>query len=82
MYYYTYLLQSETDHTYYIGYCQDLNIRLSEHNRGKTKSIKHKLPMRLIYYEAYPEKRQAIKRERQLKRNKTEKLRVLERLTW
>ena len=80
--YYTYLLQSEKDGTYYIGYCRDLNIRLSEHNRGRTKSIRHKLPMRLVYYEAYPEKRQAIKRERQLKKNRYEKDKVLERLCW
>ena len=80
--FYTYLLQSEKDSTYYIGYCHDLENRLIEHNRGKTKSIRHKLPMRLIYYEAYPDKRQSIKRERQLKRNKDEKQKVLERLSW
>jgi len=80
--YYTYVLQSEQDYTYYIGYCSDLEKRLEDHNRGKTKSIKHKLPLKLIYYEGYPNKRHAIMRENQLKKNRREKEKILERLNW
>ena len=78
--YYTYILQSKVDKSYYIGYTSDLGSRMYEHNIGKTRSIKSKLPMELIYYEAYLTKKQAIIRERQLKKNRSEKQRILERL--
>lgn len=67
--YYVYVLQSKIDNTTYIGYTEDLKKRFLEHNQGKTKSIKHKILMKLIYYEAYLEKREARKRELELKNN-------------
>ena len=71
--YYVYLLQSKKDNTTYIGYTSDLKKRLTEHNQGKTKSIKHKIPYGLIYYEAYFNKTDARKRELELKNNSYKK---------
>lgn len=51
--YYVYVLKSEKDGTTYIGSTEYLERRIEEHNKGKTKSIKHKLPVILVYYEAY-----------------------------
>lgn len=65
--YYVYLLQSQTDQGWYIGYTSDLRRRIQEHNRGDTKSITHRKPFTLIYYEAYLHKMDAIGRERFLK---------------
>ena len=80
--FYTYLLQSEIDNSYYVGFTKDIETRLKEHNLGKTKSLKSKLPFRLVYFEAYLEKRIAIKREIQLKKNRNEKQKILERIAW
>ena len=67
--FYVYLLQSIKDKGTYIGYTSDLKKRFKEHNQGKTKSIKHRIPFILIYYEAYLNKTDARKRELNLKNN-------------
>lgn len=67
--YYVYVLKSEKDGTTYIGSTEYLERRIEEHNKGKTKSIKHKLPVTLVYYEAYLTKTLALKRENKLKNN-------------
>ncbi len=66
--FYVYLIQSVEDKGIYIGYTSDLKKRLKEHNQGKTKSIKHRIPFILIYYEAYLNKTDARKREIELKK--------------
>ena len=67
--YYVYVIQSEKDRSTYIGYTSDLNKRLKEHNQGKTRSIKSKIPYRLVYFEDFDAKTEAIKRELRLKKN-------------
>lgn len=71
--YYVYFIQSEKDKSFYIGYCKDLKKRILDHNCGKTKSIKNKIPYKLIYYESYLSKKDAIIREKNLKRNGMQK---------
>ncbi len=78
--YYVYLIISLKDNTTYIGYTSDLIKRLKEHNQGKTKSIKHKTPFKLIYYEAYINKTTARKREIELKKNSFKKETLLKRV--
>lgn len=65
--YYTYILQSEKDKSFYIGYTKDLRKRLKEHNQGKTFTTRKMLPIELIYYEAYKSEIDAMNREKQLK---------------
>ena len=76
---YVYLLQSILDKGYYIGYTQNIKERIQEHNAGKTRSIKNRLPMVLIYFEGYREKTLAIKREYELKHNSFRKRELLDR---
>ena len=68
-----YILQSEKDVTYYIGYTTDLNRRLTEHNSGKSIYTSGKIPWEVVYYEIFPTKTEALKREKFLKkqRNRT-----------
>jgi putative endonuclease len=68
-----YILKSELDDTYYIGYTIDLNRRLSEHNSGKSKYTSGKMPWKVVYYERFPTRTEALKREKFLKkqRNRT-----------
>jgi len=78
--FYTYVIISLEDRTTYIGYTDDLVKRIKEHNLGKTKSIKHKLPVKLVYYEAYLDKTKARIREIELKKNSFKKKELFERI--
>lgn len=53
----------------YIGFCKDLKIRFKQHNAGRVSSTKSQRPWKLVYYEAYKDKKDATKREQQLKNN-------------
>jgi putative endonuclease len=65
--FYIYVLQSESDDGLYIGFSTDLRRRLKEHQEGKSIATSYRKPWRLIYYEAYLEKEDALGRERYLK---------------
>mgnify|MGYP001608013222 FL=1 len=65
--FYVYILQSEIDKSLYIGYTPDLKQRLPKHNKKQVTSTKDKAPWKLIYYEAYLERKDATGRERFLK---------------
>jgi len=67
MMFYTYLLESLIDKTWYIGYTSDLRSRFIGHNKGKNIATNGKKPWKLIYYEAYIDRIDAKKRERFLK---------------
>ncbi len=68
--YYIYILKSEKDGKYYTGYSSDLRKRLKDHQSGNVESTKNRRPLELIYYEAYKEKAQALRREKFLKNTK------------
>ena len=78
--FYVYIIKSRKKKYFYIGSTEDLKRRFSEHNKGKTKSIKHLIPFELIYYEAYKTKKLARKRELQLKNNSFKKKELLKRV--
>ncbi len=66
-FYFVYVLLSEKDGKYYVGYTKDLNVRFEQHQKGQVKSTKHRLPFKIIYYEASITKNDALKREKYLK---------------
>ena len=55
------------DASWYIGYTSDLKKRLQAHQRGENASTSYRGELKLIYYEAYLHKMDAIGRERFLK---------------
>ena len=65
--YYVYILQSLKDKRLYVGYSNDLKKRIEEHNKGKVKSTSTRRPLKLICYEAYLTKKEAMHREKYLK---------------
>ncbi len=75
MYYVYLLLLSNKD--IYKGTSENLKRRLSEHMQGKVRSTRSFSPLKLIGYEAYIEKSDALRRERFLKT--TEGRRLLKR---
>ena len=51
------------DLSFYVGYTDNLRRRLFEHNNKRgSKYLCSKLPVRLVYYEKYNTKLEAIKR--------------------
>jgi putative endonuclease len=64
---YVYVLRSLKDNGFYIGYSANLRRRLSEHVSGESFTTSHRGPWKLIYYEAYLERDDALGRERYLK---------------
>lgn len=68
--YYVYVLLSTKNSDMYVGYTIDLRKRFRQHNRGESDATKFNHPWRLIYYEAYRNKRDATKREKQLKNHR------------
>ncbi len=67
--FYVYILKSKLDDNLYIGSTNDLRRRLSEHNEGKNRSTKHRIPFELRYYESYQSESDARKREFNLKKD-------------
>jgi len=70
MTYTVYILQSQFDGSFYIGYTSNLERRISEHNEGLTRYTSGKRPWSLFYTEEFLTKREALIRERFLKRQK------------
>jgi putative endonuclease len=62
--YYTYILKSLRDGSYYYGSTEDINHRLDEHNSGKMRYSKGHLPYAIHYFETFSSRKEAIKRER------------------
>lgn len=69
-FYYVYVLHNKRKNFIYIGYSEDLRQRVTEHNKGYSKSTKAYLPLELIHYEAYKNKKDAKRRELYLKTNR------------
>ena len=65
--FYAYVLRSDLDGTLYKGHTQNLDIRLFEHNSGKSKYTKTKLPWKIVYFEENESRNEAIKREKYFK---------------
>ena len=72
---YVYLLQSPKTKQIYIGFTEDLKRRFNEHQQIQ----KHK-GWRLIYYEAYLRREDAVEREQMLKHYGNAKQSLLQRL--
>ena len=64
--FYTYILISEKDDKFYVGYTDNLKRRIKQHNNGDVESTKYRRPLKLIYYEVCLNQKDAIHREKYL----------------
>ena len=62
-----YVLRSQVAPRFYTGMSSNVENRLKEHNRGKTKSTKGYRPWELVFKEDYQSREEARKRELYLK---------------
>jgi len=68
--YFTYIIQSQYDNSYYIGHSSDMKIRLEHHNQGLSRYTSKKIPWILVYIETFQTKGEASKRELFLKKQR------------
>ena len=66
-----YILKSYKDEGYYIGSTTKLSERLERHFSGRVRSTKSRLPLGIVYSEAFESLGKARKRENQLKGEKS-----------
>lgn len=76
---FTYIVEC-SDHTLYTGWTNDLEKRITAHNEGKgAKYTKTRRPVRLVYFETFATKEEAMSREYAIKRlTRKEKLKLME----
>lgn len=68
MFYFVYVLQNSNDKSLYVGFTKNLNQRIRDHNSGKgSRTTKIKKYWKLVYFEGYRDKRDALGREKFLK---------------
>ena len=66
--FYTYVLKSDKNNKRYVGQTsKDVFDRLSEHNMGSNRWTRVNKPFKVIYFEEYSTRTEAIKREHFLK---------------
>jgi len=79
--YTVYILYSESFDRFYVGYTNDLDRRLSEHNRKKGKFTDSGIPWKLIYIETFEKKKDAMDREKLIKSRKSKSF-IKELIGW
>ena len=72
MTYFVYLIGSykNSKFTTYVGYTNNLNKRINLHNKGIGAKFTKGRAWKLLYYEKYPTKKEAILRECYIKKNR------------
>jgi putative endonuclease len=69
--YFVYILQSLSTKRFYVGQCDHLIERFHEHQTGRTVSTRNRGTWWMPYYEVYPTRAEAMKREREIKAKKS-----------
>jgi putative endonuclease len=70
MCYYVYILQSQVDFSFYIGYSANPAARLERHNSGRSRYTSRKSPWKIVFTEEFALKTDALERERFLKKQR------------
>ena len=75
---YIYILEC-SDKSLYCGWTDDIEKRVKTHNEGKgAKYTKARLPVKLVYFEDFSTKSEAMKREVAIKKmNRKDKLKLI-----
>jgi putative endonuclease len=71
--FYLYILKNEVTDRFYIGSTNNLERRLKEHLKGKTRTTRVLKTNKLVYKEEYKSEKEARDREKKLKSYKSKK---------
>ena len=79
--YYVYILKCNDD-TFYTGYTKDIDGRLRQHRSGTgARYVRSRLPLELVYLEQWIERRDAMRREREIKKlSRKQKMELVEKI--
>ena len=69
--FFVYIIYSSKRDRYYVGYTSEIENRVAKHNSGSTTSTKSGIPWELVYREQFNSKKEAIKREKEIKKMKS-----------
>jgi putative endonuclease len=61
--YFVYILLSQKDHRTYVGYGNDVMVRLKRHNAGHVAATKSRRPLKVLFYEKFETEKEAKERE-------------------
>lgn len=77
---YVYILECK-DSTLYTGWTNSLEKRIKVHNEGKgAKYTRGRVPVKLVYFEEFSTKNEAMKREKEIKKlTRKEKMLLIEK---
>ena len=75
--YFVYIIQSEIDDTYDKGFTENPEQRIRQHNNGESRYTSTKMPWKLVYLEEFETKREALIREKKIKRFNSQYLKGL-----
>ena len=80
---YTYIVEC-ADGSLYCGWTNDLEKRIADHNDGKGgKYTRSRLPVKLVYFEKFETKEEAMSREWHIKElSREEKLKLIKNKSW
>ncbi|MCR5211070.1 MAG: GIY-YIG nuclease family protein [Lachnospiraceae bacterium] len=80
---YTYIVEC-ADGSLYCGWTNDLEKRIADHNDGKGgKYTRSRLPVKLVYFEEFETKEEAMSREWHIKElSREEKLKLIKNRSW
>lgn len=79
---YTYIVKC-SDETLYTGWTTDIERRVNQHNLGKgAKYTRNRRPVVLVYFEKFLDKKDAMRRECQIKKlSRGEKIKLIKEKT-
>ena len=65
--YFVYIAHSFKSGIFYVGYTNNIEQRLRDHNSGRTKSLRGHIPLEIVKVEVYTSRIDAMRREKQIK---------------
>ena len=65
--YFIYVLQSIKSRSRYVGSTKNVDKRLEEHNTGRVRYTKGRMPWTIVYTEQYQTRSEAMRKEKLLK---------------
>ena len=73
MSYCVYIIYSEKLDRYYVGYSENITIRLEQHNKGLSAFTAKVSDWKIVYQKSFPTRQQAHQREKKIKSKKSRK---------
>ena len=68
-----YILYSSSVNTFYVGYTENVSVRIEQHNAGKSNFTSKAKDWQLMYVESFCSREAAMKREMEIKNKKSRK---------